>query len=211
MRQATILLGLLTFCGCAATGRSRAQTTVATGEQIGAEVDAAQSRLMKTVGALAALVSTSSGDLAGPYDAFADGLDDLEAGVQKLRDRATSLSVRRDEYLKHWLEQTSGIQNPELKAQAERRRTELAQEFMQLGGKGAAVKRAFAPLLASLRDCQRFLEADQTPAAARSLAPELERIRQMHAEVQLLAEEYQGALKELLKKMPNRSPEPGSK
>lgn len=206
MREAAIVLTLMAACGCAATGRSRSQGATGTAEQILEEVGAAQAQLMKTVGSLGTLVERPQGDVGDLYDAYAGELASLDSRVQDVRDRATDLAARREEYMKHWLAQTSAIQSPELRARAERRRTELAHEFQTLGGKAAAAKRAFAPLQASLQDCKRYLEADPTPAAARSLAPELDRIRQMQTEVQVQVDDYKSALKEILKKMSTQAP-----
>jgi DNA repair exonuclease SbcCD ATPase subunit len=206
MHKVIWILAMAAVCGCATSGRSQSQQTIATVEKVKQEIEAAQAQLTKTVGALTALGAYPEGNLGKLYDSYAAEVSRLDACVMALRDRSTALTAKRDEYLKHWLEQTSKIQNVELKEVAANRRTELTADFFTLNGKGTAVKKAYAPLQALLQDFKRFLEADLTPAAVKSLTPELEKVGKMADEVQALVEDYKTMLGTIINKMATPAP-----
>jgi len=208
MHKVVWILAMAAVCGCATSGRSQSQQTVASGDKVMQEIEAAQAQLTKTVGALTALGTNPEGDIVKKFDGYVAELSKLDSCVLALRDRSTALAAKREEYMKKWLEQTSTIQNVQMKEVAANRRTELASDFMVVNGKGTAVKKAYAPLQALLQDFKRFLEADLTSAAVKSLAPELEKVGKQADEVQALVQDYKTALGDVLKKMAPPPPPP---
>jgi hypothetical protein len=203
MKHLLLMVIVLAIPGCASSSSSSSSSSSAPTPQappsvaeIIKDVEEATAALQKTVSSLQ-YVSDGRGDLAkGRADFHAD-LAALDAKVQEVRDAAIFLTQRRDEFLKHWLEKSGEIKSAELKAAAEKRRTEIMTEFMTLGGKGSELRRAFAPVNAALRDCARFLESDATVGAAKMLAPEVENIRKMEPEVVKAAGDYTSQLKKI--------------
>lgn len=212
MRRTAVLIGVLAFAaGCAGSGRSKSGDTVAGVSTVDLELKDAMDQLNKTVESLTVIVESPGADLLARYDRYSSDLSDLDSKVQSLRDRAVSMNARRDDYLKHWLEQTAKIQNVDLKAQAEQRRTQLMADFMEVNGKAQTVKKAYAPLQASLHDCQRFLESDLNPGGAKALSGELDKIKQARGEVEAAAKELRASLKAIVDKMGIPAPAPESK
>src|ERR1043166_1180646 len=107
---------LLLAIGCAGSGRSRADSTVASVTTVDHELAQAQEQMDTTVTLLGSVTEASGPAFAPAYDKFVAALDLLDERTQSVRDRATAMAARRDEYLKHWLEQTSTIQSADLRA-----------------------------------------------------------------------------------------------
>lgn len=209
MRNLAALVGVLVLAaGCASSGRSRSTETVAGVTTIDQELTAADAQLGKTVDALGALVESSGPDMEKKYDQFAADLVELDSKVQEIRDRALALNAKRDAYLQHWVQQTSTIKSEDLKKQAEARRTQLQSDFMDMNAKGQTLKKAYAPVQASLHDCQRFLEADLNPSGVKALSGEVEKIKQGRGEVETAVKDFRGSLKVIVDKLAIPAPAP---
>ena len=206
MKHLTILAAMalaLSLPGCGSTSNSSSSSSAAPTPQappsvteIIKDVEEALAALQDTISSLQN-VSEGRGDLKKGREAFHAQLDGLEKKVQEVREAAVFLARRRDDFLKHWLEKSGEIKSAELKAAAEKRRTELQTEFMTLGGKATELRRAFAPVHSSLKDCAQFLASDSTAAAAKMLAPEVENIKKMEPDVTKAAGEYTAHLKKI--------------
>ena len=208
MLRLAAIVAVLALGACASSGRAKSKDTVAGVGTVDQELAAAQAQIQKTVDALASVVGTPGAGLEKAYEDYVAALDALDAKVQGLRDRSTSMGVRRDAYLKHWIEQTSKIQSVEMRTAAEQRRTQLQIDFMALNSKSSTLKKAYAPLTASLHDCQRFLEADLNPEAAKALAGELEKIRGLQKDVDAAAADCRAQLKIITDKLAIPAPPP---
>jgi len=209
MRNTAALVAVLALvAGCASSGRSRSSETVAGVTTVDQELTAADAQLGKTVDALGALVESSGPDMEKKYDQFAADLSDLDRKAQSIRDRAMSINAKRDAYLQHWIQQTSTIKNEDLKKAAEARRTQLQQDFMDMNAKGRTLKKAYAPVQATLRDCQRFLEADLNPSGVQALASEMDKLKQGRQEVEAAVKEFRASLKVIVDKLSIPAPAP---
>ena len=172
---------LLLLAACSSAGskaESPAAQAVASIQEVKDTLLAARKHLEAAVGALETLVASKPEDLKSAFTAFNGTLDALEGVSRIARDQGLAMQARRDEYLKQWLEQTGGVKNPELRAKAEQRRSELMTRYMTFTGKGREVRRAYAPLQESLEDCRRYLAANLTPGAVRELKEESVGIRE---------------------------------
>ncbi len=208
-RSAVFLTFIVLAGGCATSGRSKSKEALAGVTTVDQELQAAADQLTKAVDSLTVIVESPGADLSARYDQYLADLSDLDSKVQDLRDRALAMNARRDAYLKYWVEQTSKIQNADLKTQAEQRRTALMTDFTDLNGKGQTLKKAYAPLQASLHDCQRFLDSDLNPGGAKSLSGELEKIKQAKVEVDAAVKDFRAGLKTIVDKIgiPAAAPE----
>ncbi len=203
--------GLFVFAaGCASTGPQKITTTAVSITTVEQELSRAQDRGETCVTLLSTLIESPGPAFSDTYLKFVAALAQMDEQVQTLRDRATAMDVRRDEYLQYWLEQTSGIQSPELRKEAEARRTRLMESYLDLNARGAALKRSYAPLHASLHDCARFLAADPRGTEAKALAAELKKVLEGKKDVDAAAKDYRDGLKVILDKLsvPASSPPP---
>ena len=198
MKIATTFALALVLAGCGGSSKKSPPTTTqdaappSVSEIIKNLEDTAVS-LKRALGSLQ-IVAEGKSDIAKGRESYLADLAKLDADVQVVRDRAADINRRRDAYLQEWLNRSAAIKSETLKAAAEKRRTELMSEFMTLSARGAATRKAFAPLHSALQDCGRFLESDSTPAGAATLAPEYENIKKMETEVHQAAGEYKAQL-----------------
>lgn len=196
LAAATLVL-LVSACGSTKTAVSASQAAPpATAADIVRDVEDAGNALKKAMTSLEIVVGGRS-DTGKAVAAYLADLETLNGRVQKVRDLSADLTRRRDAYLKDWLERSSSIQSASMKETAEKRRTELMSEFMTLGSKGSAVRRAFSPMHDVLQDCGRFLASDTTAGGAKSLTPEFENLQSMEPELQQAVNEYKDQLRKI--------------
>jgi hypothetical protein len=79
---------------------------------------------------------------------------------------------------------------------------------MDLNSKGATLKKAYAPVQASLHDCQRFLEADLNPSGVKALSGEVDKLKQGRGEVEAAVKELRASLKSISDKLSIPAPAP---
>jgi hypothetical protein len=198
LRTVAVLL-MLVGAGCASRGsqaQSKVDGVVGDIQEVKTSVESAHKEMMATIKALEPVTTADSATLRPAFDKFSEHLESLDSHVASARGHAAGIAAQRDAYIKYSQEKSAAITNPEMKAQAEKRRAEFAESIMALNGKGQEVRKAFAPMQASLQDCRAVLEADMTPAAAASLKSELENLRKMNAALDGPVREFTAALDE---------------
>ena len=198
LRTVAVVL-MLVGAGCASKGsqaQSKVDAVVGDIADVKAAVLAAQKEMLATVNALAPVTTADSATLRPAYDKFVEHMDAMDEYVATARGQAAGMVAHRDAFIKYSQEKSQAITSPELKAQAEKRRAEFLENIMALNGKGQEVRKAFAPLQASLQDCRAVLEADMTPAAAASLKGELENIKKLNAAIDGPVREFTAGLDE---------------
>jgi len=206
MRTIGIALALLAAAGCKSSGSSKASAPVAETsasiQDISGSVTKTKNGVDTAVTALTALsASTNDASLKTNYDVYETALADLKSSAQTVRDHFTQLRLRKDAYLSRSLELSKDVKSAELKAVAEKRRTALTEAFMTLGGRAKDAGKAFAPVMSSLEDCQRVMEADFTMMSAAALKGELEEIRKNQKEMDAAADALVAELGELQAKI----------
>jgi hypothetical protein len=194
--------------GCASTEPQKAATTAVSITTVEQELSRAQEHLDNCVALLGSLIDSPAPNFADASGKYVSALILLDERVYVLRDRATLMDVHRDDYLQYWMEQNSKIQDPVLRKQAEERRAQLMDSYLELTARGATLKKTYAPLHASLHDCERFLAADPSGTQAKGLASELKKIRQGQKEVDAVAKEYRESLKVIVDKLSVSAPSP---
>ena len=210
MKTLAPLIALSLAAGCAsspppapaAPAKPKPPTMRETVDGLVSMLETARTRLQSTVSKLARVVEGPSGDLPADFAAFDHELSALQVDVDWVRRAAMDLALRRDQYLELWIKKTSDVATPEIREQAERRRAALMSNFMDLKGKGDAVRQSFAPLMSRLLDSARFLGAELTRRSAGSLSEELQVIRRLEAEVLVGVEEYRKTMAGILAKIP---------
>ena len=177
----SILAILVSAIGCSSSASTKASEprakTSANIQDVRDSVTETRACVDAAVSALAALSESNEAGLKGNFDRYDSSLEKLGESARKTRDHFTQFRLRRDAYLSRSLELSWDVQSPELRAQGEKRRTVLMDAYMTLNGKAQETRKAFVPLLASLEDCQRFMQSEFTGASAAALKPELAEIR----------------------------------
>ncbi len=177
-----------TTVGCASrsnAGYLRGQTASDSLSNAANEIDHARRQLADTTTALAAIVNQPTLDLRTAFERYRTSLAALERTVTSVNNEADNMQKQGQKYFEHWNTQLAAMQNEDIRARSVARQQEVSRQFTQIQQQYQDVRQQFVPVMTSLRDIQKLLSADLTPAgvgAAREFAvradAEATRVRQ---------------------------------
>jgi hypothetical protein len=162
---------LLTGCGTT-TGYKQADKTGAGIAEFREEIVKAQKAVENTVNALSQVAATANTDPRKSFEQYAKAVDDLESAAATVRKRAQEMKERGQAYFKEWQAQIAQVNNPEIRAMAEQRKTKLEQTFDNIRTCTEPLKAQFDPWMSNLKDLRTYLGNDLTVGgvdAAKSL------------------------------------------
>jgi hypothetical protein len=107
---------------------------------------------------------TAGGNLEQSFKQYSAAVKDVEAAGNRARARAQQMRENGRQYVTNWEKETEQITNPELKAGAAVRRQKIRDNYDKIQAAGAAVRDSYQPFLRDLKDIQRVLASDLTPA-----------------------------------------------
>jgi hypothetical protein len=84
----------------------------------------------------------------------------LQVESVQVRARSQAIQARGDAYFEHWQQRMAGVQDPEVRALAEKNRALLQQNFAEIKRLSQEGREAFQPFLAGLRKLRNGLEND---------------------------------------------------
>ena len=122
-----------------------------------------------TTAALNDLITDPQRDLKPQYKAFTGAVNKLDAMAKKSRERGVAIQANLDKYVDAWREEVVTIQDVKLREQAMDRVTQAKESFKQLYAKLTAIKETLAPYVGNLKDIQRYLDTDLTPAGLQTI------------------------------------------
>jgi len=131
-----------------------------------------QQQIDSLISTLNALASAQGKDLVTQYKKFSDQVHTLDSTAKKVRSQADKAASQREEYMKAWQKDQDKIQNEQLKAASEARRSQLKPVIDQIKDATSSGKDHFTPLLQNLKDLDLYLGnnlTDQGLAAAHDL------------------------------------------
>ncbi len=116
------------------------------------------------------LITDPQRDLKPQYKAFTSGLAKLDGVAKKTRERGVAIQASLDKYLDSWREEVATIQDETLRQQALDRVNQAKESFKSLYAELTAFKEALAPYVGNLKDVERYLNTDLTPAGLKTIA-----------------------------------------
>jgi hypothetical protein len=141
----------------------------------------------QTVGdTLAALqtISAPNGDLLEPFQRFITLREQLEQDDKRIGERAEDMRARARDYITNWEVEVYGVEDKELRGQAEQRRNLVRENYGRVSDTTRALREAFDPFRRDLKDIETFLANDLTPAGVRAATPSIRRATTNGQEVQ---------------------------
>ena len=160
----------LTGCGGSGTGHQRAAGTGQGLTKAKAETVKLKDLSAQTSAALKDLLNDPQRDLKPQYKTFATALSKLSALAQKTRDRNMAIQAQLDKYLDTWREQVGTIQDTSLRDKALERIAQAKESFKKLSTELSQVKESISPYVANLKDIQKYLDTDLTPAGLKAIS-----------------------------------------
>jgi predicted nucleic acid-binding Zn-ribbon protein len=161
---ASLLAIAFTSTGCATRGHLRAQTasdSIATGAN---QIDNARRHLAETTTGLRTLVTQPEVDRRAAYERFRNAVAALERSVAAVNAEAENIQWQGQRYFEHWNAQVAEMRNEDIRARSVSRQEEVSRQFAQLQQQYQQARQEFVPLMTTLRDIQRLISADLTPA-----------------------------------------------
>jgi len=172
MRQflncATGVLALV-LAGCASHNYDKGMATAAGLKESAAQVEAARSKIDAVLVSLNDLVNKPQSDLRPQFKKFSANVDALDSSAGDVRNSVAAMRKNGNEYFARWDQELADIQNENLRTRSAARKQEVNASFTDLKRSYAEAQIAVGPLMADMRDVQKYLGTDLTSAGVASL------------------------------------------
>jgi hypothetical protein len=147
------------------------------------ELSTTRQTIGDTLAALQAL-STANGDLLEPFQRVLTLREQLEQDERRMSQRGDEMRTRARDYITNWEVEVYGVEDTDLRAQAEQRRNTVRQNYTRISDTTRALRESFDPFRRDLHDIETFLANDLTPAGVRAASPSIQRANTNGQEVQ---------------------------
>jgi hypothetical protein len=158
-------------------GVQRTATAVDGLRQVNQELANARGAVDETIAALDEL-SAARGDLLAPFQRFLTANQQVDDAERRIGERGEEMRTRARDYITNWEVEVYGVEDPDLRKQAESRRSRVRADYGRIADASRAVREQMAPFQKSLDDLETFLGNDLTPAGVRAAAPAIGRATQ---------------------------------
>ena len=129
------------------------------------------------------LSSASAANLPKTYKTFTNQVSQTVSQGDAARRRANQMRDRWQQYIASWEKEIDQLSTPELRAKAAERRQAVRQNYDRLRDAARAMDQAYQPFLTQLRDIQKSLSLDLTPAGVKAAQPAFEHAHQTGADL----------------------------
>jgi len=133
------------------------------------EVAATRSRIDVAVRSFQEILDHPGTDLNRQMKNYTDAVAQLRSSADKLRNRATAMQSRGQEYFVEWDREIAGIRDEELRTRSTERRDEVASRFDEIREHYVEAREALQPLLTRLDETRTALAVDLTAAGVSSI------------------------------------------
>jgi hypothetical protein len=182
------------MAGCATTGYNQAGKMAANMQQTRQDVLDARSQVTVTINALEAVSRVQVGDPRPVLATFSKELARLDKAAESARWRAQNIRESGATYFASWAEEIEAMQNPGIRANSLKRREQTIASYREVEKSLMALKDAYLPLVAGLRDIEKALLADLTKSGIAAVQPAQKAMRQKAVELQTLMTQSLGVI-----------------
>jgi ABC-type transporter Mla subunit MlaD len=163
----TVAVAIL--AGCASHNYDKGSATAAGLKESADRIQAADGQLDATLASLNNLVERPQADLRPQYKQFSDNVDNLASLAKHVDDSVTSMRANGKEFFAKWSEELAGIKNEDIRNRSAARQKEVSDALTDVKQSYARTETAFKPFMSDLRDIQKYLGTDLTPAGVASM------------------------------------------
>jgi chromosome segregation ATPase len=169
--------------GCS-SDKGRERSSKAVGSLTATREELANSR-KQTDEVLASLTALqdAQGDLTPAFNKYKEEVKQTEAQAKRTRERAADMRTRAEEYQRKWQDEMATVENPDLKAAAQQRSQKVRERYAAISEKTQTTRAAYEPFITDLKDVQKYLSNDLTPAAIAAAKPVFEKAKASGAEL----------------------------
>ena len=127
-------------------------------------------------------LSTAQGDLLAPFQRFLAANEQVDDVERRIGERGEEMRNRARDYITNWEVEVYGVEDPDLRKQAEARRSRVRADYGRIADASRALREQMDPFQKRLDDLQTFLANDLTSAGVQAAAPAMGRaVRQGEA------------------------------
>ena len=120
----------------------------------------AERALSRALASLNAVAAQSNRFSQASLQAFSSELNRLQVESLQLRARSQAMQARGDAWFQRWHENLARVQDPQLRALAEKERPALQEHFLRVKQLSLEARESFTPFLSGLRALRNSLEKD---------------------------------------------------
>ena len=171
------------------------------------ELNNARQTVGDTIAALEEL-STAQGDLIAPFERFIGLNEQLDEANRRLDERGDEMRARARDYITNWEVEVYGVQDPDLRKQADARRTRVRTDYERISDAMRNLRGAMDTFNRQADDLQTFLSQDLTPPGVRAIAPAVQRAQASGKQLQVRIDEVIGEVDRVATSMAPATTEP---
>jgi hypothetical protein len=164
---ASIACGLLAACQTERVSEQTAQKIT----NVQTEVRLGRATLVDTTASLKMLGDAKDDQVKSAFDAYSKSLQNLEEKSQGVGFVLDTAVDQGNQYFARWDKNISEISNSDLQTSAQERKTEMLTAFNEVHEKINTLRGNFRPYMVKLKDIQKAMAADLTPAGRAAAAP----------------------------------------
>jgi|RhiMethySRZTD1v2_1073278.scaffolds.fasta_scaffold806765_1 chromosome segregation ATPase len=171
-----IVISLSLAAGCSSSGRiGESEKAVEGFGNTKEAVTKAQAQVDKATTALDQLAA--GGDLQKAFANYNNAVEDLEKTGAGAKKRADAMRKNVNAYVERWQKEMETMNDPTLRASLEQRRQAVSANFGRVQEAAQGVREAYQPFLAQLKELQRALAVDLSPAAIPGMRPSMDKAK----------------------------------
>jgi chromosome segregation ATPase len=172
----TAVTALLLAGGCSSSGRIGESEKAAEGfNKTKAAAAKAQAQVDRTLAAIDQL--QAGGDLQKAFKNYDDAVNDLEKAGADAKKRADAMRKNVDAYIAKWQKEMESMNDPTIKANLAQRRKAVSDNFARVQDAAQRLRDSYQPFLTQLKEIQRALAVDLSPAAIPGLKPSMDKAK----------------------------------
>lgn len=164
-------------------GVQRTATAVGALNAMADELNRARQTVADTMAALDD-VSKTQGDLIAPFDRFIRLNEQLSEANRGLDARGDEMRSRARDYITNWEVEVYGVEDPDLRKQADVRRTRVRTDYENISDAMRTLRDSMDKFNRQAEDIQRFLSQDLTPGGVKAAAPAIGRAQESGKQLQ---------------------------
>lgn len=169
---ALLLLGTVSFLsGCATTGMDRSVKTSNSIRDVDTEIRKMSVQIDVTAASLDSLVKSGNQDLKKSFSTYSHEVDKFENEGKRVIKRLDEMKSHSKEYFAEWEKQGDKFTNAEIRELSDQRRSKLAEIYARVPAAGVGIKGSYNAYLTDLKEIQKYLSNDLTPAGIEGVTP----------------------------------------
>jgi len=158
----TIVAASALLAGCATSGYESGAKTSKSIQKAADKIGELSKQVDSTMASLNDLVDNPKPDLRPQFKKFESEMKGLASNAKEITKARMAMGEKGKEFLAKWDAEIAQINNEDIKARSESRKTEVSDKLQAIKHSYSEAEVAFKPFAADLRDVQKYLSVDLT-------------------------------------------------